>query len=575
MSRQYEEAPPLPREPTALNVPAVMRPSPAPEQQSTQPQPVSPETLPEAAPSLPELASSTDVPLASTQPPPAQPPAEEALFELQLSPDDIRATIERDSVKPGTGAMKAVEVGHRIWTDHDQQELDRLLREGQSVYVPPDVETHDLLSSRSGDYVYVPVPAEGVAEATDQLAVSERITAWNQVVSQEQHPSQMPFAAGLGTGLATGAGAASFSSTGPEHTQHSSSVTDDRVLSAQTVQTSTTTQPEGVVEPTREGETLVDEYGKPTVVGAAPIVQVQPDSQQKTAAAEQDTGATTTDRTATADGVKPKAFDASKSIFGGTFITVRVTSYSAAEKGAPDTMESQAEQQGAATHVKLRDNATAEIRILKDYGLKGGHKGKVNDAAFTDDNTLITCGHDGKVCIWDVQGKHVEREFIPYEGQPVTMVYPIPDDDRTQPMTLMTFSKSRVMRIWTVDAKQAVLLRSTEIQESDKDLYMSIPFISKELKARAAAAVAAAAVTTTDTPQADAAQSAPDAPPAPSPPEGAEPDEDKQAAEASATGGDAAVDTTEEGKEEEKDKKRFSFTKVLSFGRSSRKAVAS
>lgn len=571
MSRQYEEAPPLPREPTALNVPAAMNASSPPEDQSTRPQPTSPETLPEAAPTLPELPSSTDTSLPpTTEPPASQPPAGEALFEHQLSPDDIRATIERDSVTPGTGAKKAVEVGHRIWTDQDQQELDRLLREGQSVYVPPDVETDDLLISRSADYVYVPVPvpAEGVAETTDQLAVSERIDAWNQVVSQEHHPSQISFASGMGAGLAAGVGASSFSSTGPEHTQHSSSVTDDRVLSAQTGQTSTTTQPEAVVESTREGDTLIDEYGKPSDVEE----QVEEDQPPKTAAAEKDVSTTTTDRAAAADAAKPEAFDASKSIFGSTFTSVRVTSYSASEKGAPETLESQVEQ-GAATHVKLRDNATANIRILKDYGLKGGHKGRVNDATFTDDNTLITCGHDGKVCIWDVEGKHVEREFIPYEGQSVMMVYPIPDEDPSQPLTLMTFSKSRVMRIWTVDTKQAVLLRSTEIQESDKDLYMSIPFISKELKARAAAAVAAAAVTTTDTPQGETAQSAPDAPPAPSPPERAEPDEDKQGADAAAAAGDAALDS--ETKDEERDKKRFSFTKVLSFGRSGRKAVAS
>eukprot|EP00178_Gracilaria_changii_P019190 TRINITY_DN55780_c0_g1_i1.p1 TRINITY_DN55780_c0_g1~~TRINITY_DN55780_c0_g1_i1.p1 ORF type:complete len:571 (+),score=130.20 TRINITY_DN55780_c0_g1_i1:567-2279(+) len=570
MSHNFDEAPPLPREPTALNVPAAMRP--AVEQ---------PEPLPHSvAPPPPKFPSLTDVALPSAQaaaanlaassttaptvtPAPAEQPAqpEQTPFELPLSPDDIRAAIERDSVTPGSGAKKAVEVGHSIWTDKDQQTLDRLLKEGQSVYVPPDVVSNDLLVSRASSYVYVPVPAEGVDDFAQDSSVSARVDAWNQVVSKQQDQSHVaPVAAATVTTAAT---AAALSSEPVPSTQPAAD-TDDRAVASEAA-----LLPETAHIDTENDAAQTDQTADASAVKTTPPSTPQP-------AAESASSAVQAVERASPISSQPKSFDASTSIFANSFITVPVKSHvPLADKDAMKGDAEDSEHLGKPTQVKLRDDATAEIKILQDYGLKGGHESKVNDAAFIDPNTLITCGSDGKVCIWDLQAKHVRSEFVPNDGQSVTMVYPIPDDDPSQPLTLMTFSERREMRIWTVDSKQAVLLRTTTIQQSDKDLYMSIPSISKELKARAAAAVAAAAVTTTESPQGDTTEEATDAPPAPSPPEETQPDEE-EAAGADDTTPPQASAPEPESKDEDKEKKRFSLTKVLSFGRSGgRKAVAS
>eukprot|EP00177_Eucheuma_denticulatum_P001518 GFKZ01002722.1.p1 GENE.GFKZ01002722.1~~GFKZ01002722.1.p1 ORF type:complete len:540 (+),score=118.21 GFKZ01002722.1:119-1621(+) len=273
--------------------------------------------------------------------------------------------------------------------------------------------------------------------------------------------------------------------------------------------------------------------------------------------------------------------DVSNTIFGMRFKTVPVTSRKPVAVTAP-APEATEIVEHTVTDVELRTDTAAHINVTDDYGLKGGHATGVNDAAFLKDGTLVTCGDDGKVCIWDMEERAVESEFLPYAGEAVTMVYPMPDEEDDVMKTLMTLSAGRVMRIWAVDAKQAVLLRTTNVKQSEKALYMSVPHISKELKARAAAAAAAAAVTTTEAPEipvqlgsasvgaTEAETAEPEA--APDPPldtgKAGEPTEEEQKDE---------TEEAEQEVDEEKERKRFSITKVLSFGRSNsgRKAVAS
>ncbi|CAN8074740.1 unnamed protein product [Agarophyton chilense] len=579
MSQHFDEAPPLPREPTALNVPAVMRPS------AQQPEPL-PST---SAPPPPKFPSLTDVALPSaqaaaaslheTQPAPtveqattqldSNPVQEQTPFAMPLSSNDIRAAIERDSVIPGTGAKNAVEAGHSIWTDEDQVKLDRLLKEGQSIYVPPDVVSNDLMVSHTSRYIYVPVPAEGVDDFTKDSSVSSRINSWNQVVSKQNDKSAFvsPVSAAVGTAAAVTA-AATLASSAPELTQPSS-ITHDRAVSTSQPSTTSSTPTDTKLESAKDAAQPDDTSPVSSPVDASTAVEEHtspPHMEPKTA-----TSTVQQEERAAPVSTPPKSFDAFSTFLGS--ITVPVKSHvPLSEEEKMRSAPNESEQLGRPTQVKLRNDATAEIEVVKDRGLRGGHDSKVNDAAFVNSNTLITCGDDGKVCIWDLEAEQVRKEFVPYDGQPVSMVHPIPDDDPTQSLTLMTVSKDREMRIWTVESTQAVMLRTTTIPQSDKDVYVSMPAISKDLKARAAAAVAAAAITTTDKPLVDTLEETADAPPAPSPPEETTPDED------GVDGAEEAADIQPEAesREEEKERKRFSLTKVLSFGRSgSRKAVAS
>lgn len=199
----------------------------------------------------------------------------------------------------------------------------------------------------------------------------------------------------------------------------------------------------------------------------------------------------------------PKA-DVSRTIFGGHFRVVPVKSRvnPVADKpvavGETDIVGSTTEVQ----QVTLQLDSTGKVNVMDDYGLKGGHTSVVYDAVFLPGGkSLVTCGADGKICIWNMSEHVVEREFIPYDGEAVTMVYALSDEEDSSSTTLMTLSSSRCLRIWIVDDTQAILLRDSKVQESEGDLFMSVPRISKELKARAIAATTAAAITTCDAPE--------------------------------------------------------------------------
>ncbi len=141
---------------------------------------------------------------------------------------------------------------------------------------------------------------------------------------------------------------------------------------------------------------------------------------------------------------------------------------------------------------------SAKVSITQDFGLKGGHEGIVHDSVFFDSKTLVTAGADGKVCIWDLEEKFVTAQFEPYNGHAVQMIYPIQDSDGATTRSLITLSADRLMRVWNLVDEQAVLLRSMQIPPSARDLVMSVPVLTPQMKAHAAAAAAAAAVTTTD-----------------------------------------------------------------------------
>lgn len=143
-------------------------------------------------------------------------------------------------------------------------------------------------------------------------------------------------------------------------------------------------------------------------------------------------------------------------------------------------------------------SVTARVSITGDFGLKGGHAGVVRDSVFFDGQTLVTAGDDGKVCIWDLKNKYVKSEFLPYNGQPVQMLYPIVESDGSSTQSLITLSEDRLLRIWSLVDGSAVLLRSMQIPHSGRDLVMGVPVITPSMKAHAAASAAAAAVTTTD-----------------------------------------------------------------------------
>ena len=153
------------------------------------------------------------------------------------------------------------------------------------------------------------------------------------------------------------------------------------------------------------------------------------------------------------------------------------------------------EKHGAMVRSKSQ---SAKVSITGDFGLKGGHEGIVHDSVFFDSKTLVTAGADGKVCIWDLEEKFVTAQFEPYNGHSVQMIYPIQDSDGAATRSLITLSADRLMRVWNLVDEQAVLLRSMQIPPSARDLVMSVPVLTPQMKAHAAAAAAAAAVTTTD-----------------------------------------------------------------------------
>lgn len=592
MSKHFDEAPPLPRQPTALSVPTAMGTA-APSTEPVLDDPVS--SLPVDAHSLPpppKFPSLTDVALPhataaaatlapSSTPVPAAPlatstatctatatatatPQPDLAFPVHTTVDTtasasrppsgavrdgIAAAIVRDAVAPGTGAKRAIEVGQKIWTPTDQVELDRLLSEGQAVYVPPDVCQEDMPTVRRSAYVPVPVSTDqvvpGVDHTTDDRTVAARVAAWNQVVPQDQEDDDDTRGAIVG---ALPVPVPLSGKSGEEPTTADRAIDDEDHRANE--QGDSTTRGVLMAQDGEEPQHAVREDG------------AMEDTDPAGRSAMPSEGATTASKPA----------DVTRTIFGGRFVTVPVIS----RKDLPavqDTSAEAAEMVETTTEVMLKSENQAKIDITEDYGLKGGHASGVNDAAFLNDDKLVTCGNDGKVCIWDMKDRTVESEFIPYAGEAVNMVYPMPQEDSAQSKTIMTLSKSRLMRIWSVDDRQAVLLRTTQIQSSEKDLYMSVPVISKELKAWAASAAAAAAVTTTDAPEMPSQLSPRTEAAAGAMAETTATTQAAEAASAEATA--AAAEVAKAGEEEEKERKRFSFTKVLSFGRnSSRKTPA-
>lgn len=568
MSQQFDEAPPLPREPTALNVPHAM--GTAQTDDTVTELPVDAHALPPP----PKFPSLTDVALPSATAAAASlDPYTSRPTSAQLS-DNIASVLTRDAVAPGTGAKKVIEIGQRMWTLDDQRELDLLLSQGKDVYVPPDVTVDDI-SGRPSSYVLVP----DEDDVKGQRSIGGRVVSWNHVLPAE----------------------------GTDHVD-----------------------PPIVVAPVPD-TTTDDTQSRAIPDDANDKLDTTPTAEQ----ADEKEGDTTTRSLDPAEGATaPPPVDVSKTIFGARFLLVPVTSR---RNNTVPIREPETTEIAEPNSVELRTDSAAHINVTDDYGLKGGHETGTNDAAFLKDGSLITCGNDGRVCIWDMNERVVDSEFVPYNGEAVTMVYPLPDEEDITAKTIMTLSKSRIVRIWSVDEHQAVLLRSWQVKASEKALYMNIPHISKEVKARAAAAAAAAAVTTTDAPElpaqnesfntapavpqsptqeTDAPTSAvpaetrtpvsmetptqaktqfmtdashtitPDTPEAPTPtttPATAETAEQTTApTEAAPSTGATSneLPTTapiEERPEEEKERKRFSFTKVLSFGRSSgdRKALAS
>lgn len=564
MSDRFDEAPPLPREPTALNVPEAMRrPGTA---QEADDEAVALPVDAHALPPPPKFPSLTDValPHAQSAAQSLKPPEQHPAHDQDLGHDhhrgldhdhdqhrqhsvalgaDIEAAIARGAVAPGTGAQKAIKAGQALWTDDDQEYLDQLLAEGQAVYVPPDVVAHDLPTLRSSMYVPVPDPQQEqiVDVSQDTRSVATRIASWNQVVPKEREDGFK------GAGVVT-------SQTGDGYASHSLG---------------------GVKEPPAKEQLKpmpafvpVDFDRDIRQQGAFGTDQTaQGSTQAASRSVVPDAGATTAQKNA----------DVTRTIFGDNFLTVPVTSRKGVVLDQTDNADRD-QMIESTTEVMLKSESSAHINVTDDYGLKGGHSSGVNDAAFLDDGKLVTCGNDGKVIIWDMSDHTVECEFEPYKGEAVVMVHPMPQDDKAVTKIIMTLSKSRLLRIWTVDEKQAIMLRNMQIQPSDKDLYMSVPVISNDLKVRATAAAAAAAVTTTDAPKVPAQitkettvtkQAAPVAVDTAPEPAVKVPVPTEEAVT-------AAAEAAEEV--EEKEHKRFSLSKKLrSFGRSSssRKAVAS
>lgn len=347
-----------------------------------------------------------------------------ATFSNQGEPShvDVDATIRRDTVELGTSARRAYEIASAQWTTVDQDELNRLLAEGENVLVPPDVSGSDLPVPPASGYSYFPAMAD------------DDPTGWHRLVpTAEPPPVPAP------------------------------------VFSEKSIPFPATSFPPRPAPP------------MPNVVPQEPAFERTFDRVQH-----------------------PSPFEYSPKTSGyhspsvGHFHIVPIKSRpnSHLNKQLVPIDPEYSEGNGDSRPVTLRIDSTAMVNVIDDYGLKGGHESVVYDAVFLSGNkTLITCGSDGKVCIWDMIERQVEQEFIPHEGEPVTMVYPLPDEEEDQSsMTLLTLSASRSLRIWTVSETHAVMLRDSKVQESEGDLYMNVPRISKELKQRAISAATSAAI---------------------------------------------------------------------------------
>lgn len=439
MSTNFEEAPVLPQDLSEKESLEYSPPPPPPSLAgSTQ---AAPSTLPPP----PKFPSLTDVAL----PHATAAAAEAAVPSSSTAPEfeeedflhvDADAAIRRDSVEPGFGARRALEIASEQWTDTDQENLDRLLAEGQDVLVPPDVCSDDLPVPPASGYSYFP------AEAEDDP------TGWHKLVPTAEPRPVSPLA-----------------------------------VSERYTPFPSTSFPPAPVSPVLLPVPVVQEKSPPPVVQRS----FDPNPVQ------------TLDEVREED--SPSA-DVSRTIFGGHFHVIPVKSRVNHDAGNAIVLADPklSTEDNPIHRVTLRLNSTADVNVREDYGLKGGHDDIVHDAVFLNgDKTLVTCGADGRVCVWDMVERTVQREFIPYDGEPVTMIYPLPDDEEenSSTTTIMTLSESRSLRIWIVDDYQAIMLRDSKVQECGGDLYMNVPRISKQLKARAIAAAAAAAIRTSDAPE--------------------------------------------------------------------------
>lgn len=188
-----------------------------------------------------------------------------------------------------------------------------------------------------------------------------------------------------------------------------------------------------------------------------------------------------------------------RAAFPTPLATVPMTVYSAPGEGAEQVEHFIAEDDINEKHGAMvkSTSSSAKVVITEDFGLIGGHKGVVHDTVFFDSNTLVTGGADGKVCIWDLSMKYVKSSFEPYNGNAVQALYPIVDEEGSATHSLITLSVDRLMRVWNLVDGQAVLLRSMQIPVANRDLVMSVPVLTAQMKAHAAAVAAAAAVAPT------------------------------------------------------------------------------
>lgn len=391
---------------------------------------------PSTLPPPPKFPSLTDVALPHAKaaaPTSLAPELEEEGF---LHPD-FGDVIRRDTVERGSSARRALEIASQQWTNTDQEELNRLLAEGQDVLVPPDVCSDDIPVPPASGYAYFPAEAENDP------------TGWHRLVPTAEPRPVSPVA-----------------------------------VSTRYTPFPATSFPPAPQSPPPAQMQVIHEQPPPPVHERS----FQPDQAPERKQEEE-----------------PKT-DVSRTIFGGHFHVVPVKSRvnTAAGKEIVPVDPKRSTEEDNMHRVTLRLDSTADVNVMEDYGLKGGHDDVVHDAVFlSGDKTLATCGSDGRVCIWDMAQREVYREFLPYDGEPVTMIYPLPNDEEgdTSTTTILTLSSSRSLRIWIVDDYQAVMLRDSMVQESEGDLYMNVPRISKELKARAIAAATAAAIRTSDAPE--------------------------------------------------------------------------
>ena len=550
MAEQYHEAPPLPRVPTVIGSSSV----PTSEQNQSELPPAVPVNLP-APPKFPSLSdvnlvnaqqaaenvgftqqttSETTYSETSTIPGPATPVSKVVIEEDQdplVMRDDISTAIQRDSVTPGSGVKKALEAGAGHWTFEDQKDLDKLLKEGKRVYVPPDVDAYDLPISRDTQFVPVP-PTTGEASPTDSYdsrSLPQRIAMWNQVIAREgmeetSETKNVYFVSGAGNVEQT---------RGIEHAHGSENKEEER------------------------GDTIASR----DVTGRSAEVAAMANSSKKS-------------EVPTSTKINGSAVAAA----APGFLTVEVisrrnrnehnTSIASSDPALVDKNTNKmtsTDTQNAVIDEPLLVDSSANISVTDDYGLKGGHASTVHDAAFLDADTLVTCGADGKVIIWDMPSRSVSMEFIPYQGEAVTMIYPMIDDDSTiDTYTVMTLSESRLLRVWLVEDSHAVVLHSAQITPSDKELFMSLPVISPEIRAHAAAAIATAKTapgnteSTTKPTQSVQSTNSQDDPNLKTSLE-TEPSPATPSAE--------TQDPPASPKDSDKKERKFSLTKVLSFGR--------